>query len=94
MTVEMNTSIAAGNLSFLSNMTELFLSLHSHNEHALIFIVHAEGGAACKDQQGRSYESGFHYIPGPEPCTFCVCDNGNPKWCKAFICKFLEVCTV
>ncbi|XP_018399004.1 PREDICTED: uncharacterized protein LOC108776789 [Cyphomyrmex costatus] len=53
--------------------------------------VHAEGGVACKDQHGHSYESGYHYIPGPEPCTFCVCDNGNPKWCKAFICKFLEV---
>ncbi|XP_014481497.1 PREDICTED: uncharacterized protein DDB_G0271670-like isoform X2 [Dinoponera quadriceps] len=52
--------------------------------------VHAEGGVACKDQHGRSYESGFHYIPGPEPCTFCICDNGNPKLCKAFICKFLE----
>ncbi|XP_012224767.2 serine-rich adhesin for platelets isoform X2 [Linepithema humile] len=52
--------------------------------------VNAEGGVACKDQHGRFYESGFHYIPGPEPCTFCVCDNGNPKWCKAFICKFLE----
>ncbi|XP_036138617.1 putative GPI-anchored protein pfl2 isoform X2 [Monomorium pharaonis] len=52
--------------------------------------VHAEGGVACKDQHGHSYESGYHYIPGPEPCTFCVCDNGNPKWCKAFICKFLE----
>ncbi|XP_011859635.1 PREDICTED: putative GPI-anchored protein PB15E9.01c isoform X2 [Vollenhovia emeryi] len=52
--------------------------------------VHAEGGVACKDQHGHSYESGYHYIPGPEPCTFCICDNGNPKWCKAFICKFLE----
>lgn len=52
--------------------------------------VRAESGVACKDQQGRSHESGFHYIPGPEPCTFCVCDNGNPKWCKAVICKFLE----
>ncbi|XP_011636310.1 uncharacterized serine-rich protein C215.13-like [Pogonomyrmex barbatus] len=56
----------------------------------LIFTVHAESGVACKDQHGHSYESGYHYIPGPEPCTFCVCDNGNPKWCKAFICKFLE----
>ncbi|KAL0122122.1 hypothetical protein PUN28_007117 [Cardiocondyla obscurior] len=52
--------------------------------------VHAEGGVACKDQHGHSYESGYHYIPGPEPCTFCICDNGNPKLCKAFICKFLE----
>ncbi|XP_019888505.2 uncharacterized protein LOC105283270 isoform X1 [Ooceraea biroi] len=52
--------------------------------------VHAEGRVACKDQHGRSYESGYHYIPGPEPCTFCICDNGNPTLCKAFICKFIE----
>ncbi|XP_033226421.1 uncharacterized protein LOC117178951 isoform X1 [Belonocnema kinseyi] len=47
-----------------------------------------EAGASCKDLQGRSYETGFHYIPGPEPCTLCVCENGNPKWCKAVICTF------
>lgn len=52
--------------------------------------VYAESGVACKDQSGRIFESGIYYTPGPEPCTFCVCDNGNPKWCKAFICKFLE----
>lgn len=70
-----------------------FISVFSFdNKYMLIFVVHAEG-VACKDQHGHSYESGYHYIPGPEPCTFCVCDNGNPKWCKAFICKFLEVCS-
>ncbi|XP_076231849.1 uncharacterized protein LOC143177661 [Calliopsis andreniformis] len=53
-------------------------------------VIRAESGATCKDQQGRSFESGIYYIPGPEPCTLCVCDNGNPKWCKAFVCKFAE----
>lgn len=53
--------------------------------------VLAEGGVACKDLQGESYESGYHYIPGPEPCTFCICDNGNPKGCQGFICKLPEV---
>ncbi|XP_076179455.1 uncharacterized protein LOC143152812 isoform X2 [Ptiloglossa arizonensis] len=53
-------------------------------------VIRAESGVTCKDQQGRSYESGLYYIPGPEPCTLCVCDNGNPKWCKAFVCKFAE----
>ncbi|XP_066602905.1 mucin-2-like isoform X2 [Prorops nasuta] len=57
---------------------------------ALFLNVKAEGGVACKDLQGKSYQSGIHYIPGPEPCTICVCDNGNPKWCKAFICTFPE----
>ncbi|XP_029169904.1 uncharacterized protein LOC114939681 isoform X2 [Nylanderia fulva] len=52
--------------------------------------VLAESGIGCKDQNGRTYNNGIYYTPGPEPCTFCICDNGNPKWCKAFICKFLE----
>ncbi|XP_015606665.1 endochitinase A isoform X2 [Cephus cinctus] len=56
----------------------LTLTLHLNGQ--------ANGGITCKDLQGRSFESGFHYIPGPEPCTLCVCDNGNPKWCKAVIC--------
>ncbi|XP_016915232.1 uncharacterized protein LOC107999729 isoform X2 [Apis cerana] len=53
-------------------------------------VIHAESGVTCKDQQGRSYENTFIYIPGPEPCTLCVCDNGNPKWCKALVCKYAE----
>ncbi|KAG8041778.1 hypothetical protein G9C98_007082 [Cotesia typhae] len=36
----------------------------------------------------ETYDSGFYYIP--EPCTLCVCDNGNPKWCKAVICRLSQ----
>ncbi|KAK2588825.1 hypothetical protein KPH14_001697 [Odynerus spinipes] len=70
------------NVDFLGYAVYLTFTLHLN--------VRAESGVACKDLQGRTYESGFLYFPGPEPCTFCVCDNGNPKWCKAVICKFLE----
>ncbi|XP_023290655.1 uncharacterized protein LOC105696319 isoform X2 [Orussus abietinus] len=52
----------------------------------LHFNGRAEGNVSCKDIKGRSYETGFYYIPGPEPCTLCVCENGNPKLCKAVIC--------
>ncbi|XP_076300491.1 uncharacterized protein LOC143218849 [Lasioglossum baleicum] len=54
-------------------------------------VTRAESGAPCKDHQGRSYETGGSYIPGSNPCTLCICDNGNPKLCKAFVCtKFPE----
>ncbi|XP_043261174.1 uncharacterized protein LOC122402451 isoform X2 [Colletes gigas] len=53
-------------------------------------VIRAESGVTCKDQRGRFFESGLYYIPGPEPCSLCVCDNGNPKLCKAFVCKFAE----
>ncbi|CAD6225408.1 GSCOCG00005664001-RA-CDS [Cotesia congregata] len=57
----------------------------------LILHLHDEvegGGGVCKDLQGQTYDSGFYYIP--EPCTLCVCDNGNPKWCKAVICRLSQ----
>ncbi|KZC03844.1 Integral membrane protein DGCR2/IDD, partial [Dufourea novaeangliae] len=54
-------------------------------------VTRAESGVSCKDHQGRSYESGVTYVPGSDPCTLCVCDNGNPKLCKAYVCtKFPE----
>lgn len=54
-------------------------------------VIHAESGVPCKDQQGRIYEDTFIYIPGPEPCTYCLCDNGNPKWCGRLVCNRPEV---
>ncbi|XP_034943100.1 uncharacterized protein [Chelonus insularis] len=45
-------------------------------------------GGVCKDLQGHTYTTGVYYIP--EPCTLCVCDNGNPKWCKAVICRLSQ----
>ncbi|KAJ8688537.1 hypothetical protein QAD02_024332 [Eretmocerus hayati] len=47
-------------------------------------------GATCRDVNGLFHETGYHYIPGPEPCTLCVCDNGNPTLCKAVLCKYKE----
>ncbi|XP_063981874.1 uncharacterized protein LOC135164973 isoform X2 [Diachasmimorpha longicaudata] len=54
----------------------LTLTLHLNGQ--------VDGGGVCKDSQGRTYETGHLFIP--EPCTVCICDNGNPKWCKEVIC--------
>lgn len=64
-----------------------------NNSWAFLLVDHVEGGSgvSCKDIQGRTYESGLHYIPGPAPCTLCICDDGNPKWCKAVICTSPQV---
>lgn len=51
-------------------------------------------GATCKDVNGLQFETGHHYIPGPEPCTLCICDNGNPIHCKAVFCKVLTTTLV
>lgn len=43
--------------------------------------------AECQDNNGRTVSEGSHYIPGPDTCTLCVCDNSVAKWCKAVLCS-------
>nr|CAD7264218.1 unnamed protein product [Timema shepardi] len=46
----------------------------------------------CRDLHGRTISQGLHYVPGPDTCTLCVCDNSNPKWCKAVLCSPPQDC--
>lgn len=48
--------------------------------------------AECRDLNGRRIAQGIHYVPGPDACTLCVCDSGNPKWCKAVLCSPPQNC--
>ncbi|XP_013191926.2 uncharacterized protein LOC106136039 [Amyelois transitella] len=48
--------------------------------------------ADCNDLRGRVISHGFHYAPGPDTCTLCVCDNGLPKYCKAVLCSPPQDC--
>ncbi|VVC25490.1 Hypothetical protein CINCED_3A001137 [Cinara cedri] len=48
--------------------------------------------AVCQDNNGRSVKEGMHYIPGPDTCTLCVCDNSVAKWCKAVLCSPPQDC--
>ncbi|XP_014217439.1 uncharacterized protein LOC106645972 [Copidosoma floridanum] len=50
----------------------------------------AGAGAMCRDINGSSIETGQFYVPGPKPCTICVCVNGNPTYCKAVLCKYKD----
>lgn len=43
--------------------------------------------ADCQDNNGRIVMEGSHYIPGPDTCILCVCDNSVAKWCKAVLCS-------
>jgi hypothetical protein len=43
-------------------------------------------GKVCGDINGLQIPSGIHYVPGPDECTLCVCEDGGPKWCKAVLC--------
>lgn len=51
----------------------------------LVVAVAAQG--ECKDLRGRVIAHGLHYVPGPDTCTLCICDNGLPKVCKAVLCS-------
>ncbi|KAJ8718585.1 hypothetical protein PYW08_002822 [Mythimna loreyi] len=46
----------------------------------------------CTDLRGRLISHGLHYVPGPDTCTLCVCDNGLPKVCKAVLCSPPQDC--
>ncbi|XP_041980688.1 uncharacterized protein LOC121734262 isoform X2 [Aricia agestis] len=57
--------------------------LHFHN-------ARAQGD--CTDLRGRVISHGLHYVPGPDTCTLCVCDNGLPKVCKSVLCSPPQDC--
>lgn len=44
-------------------------------------------GKHCIDLHQRLIEHGVHFVPGPDQCTQCACDDGEPKWCKAVLCS-------
>ncbi|XP_065210631.1 uncharacterized protein LOC135838797 [Planococcus citri] len=48
--------------------------------------------AECTDIYGRSITPGIHFIPGPDICQLCVCDNTTPKWCKRVLCSPPQNC--
>lgn len=50
-------------------------------------IVGVAAQGECTDLKGRLIANGLHYLPGPDTCTLCVCDNGVPKVCKAVLCS-------
>ncbi|CAG4943377.1 unnamed protein product [Parnassius apollo] len=54
------------------------------------YSIAAQG--ECTDLRGRLISHGFHYAPGPDTCTLCVCDNGLPKVCKAVLCSPPQDC--
>ncbi|XP_014234168.1 uncharacterized protein LOC106657273 isoform X2 [Trichogramma pretiosum] len=78
----LSSSHTAGHL-FVARLL-LVLLLVTLNHKALA------GDGQCKDINGVSHETGNHYVPGPEPCTLCVCNNGNPTWCKTVYCKYKD----
>ncbi|XP_050424914.1 uncharacterized protein LOC126836014 isoform X2 [Adelges cooleyi] len=58
-----------------------------------IFILHPNNvNANCQDYFGRNIVQGMHYVPGPDTCTLCVCDNSVAKWCKAVLCSPPQDC--
>lgn len=49
-------------------------------------------GKYCKDLHQRLIPHGVHFVPGPDECTLCLCDDGEAKWCKAVYCQPPQDC--
>ena len=48
-------------------------------------------GQSCQDINGRIVAGENHYVPGPDSCTVCLCDEGKPKWYQAILCAAPKV---
>lgn len=46
----------------------------------------------CVNMYGVSFEQDRLYVPGPDLCQLCVCDNGQPKGCKSVLCAPPQEC--
>lgn len=60
-----------------------------------IFVYFSEiplNDAHCMDIHHHIVSQGLHYVPGPNPCTLCVCEKGSPKWCKQVLCSPPQNC--
>ncbi|KAI9576874.1 hypothetical protein GQX74_011297 [Glossina fuscipes] len=66
-----------------------FLALH-------LVVISASSslvpGGHCRDYNGKLYETGMHYMPGPDSCRLCICDSGLPKACKMVLCEAFTKC--
>lgn len=60
--------------------------LHLNKKKIVLLVVMAVSGNSlgeCMNMHGASFEPGSFYVPGPDLCRMCVCDNGHPKGCKS-----------
>ncbi|KPI98372.1 Integral membrane protein DGCR2/IDD [Papilio xuthus] len=60
--------------------------------HKFLRLIRIAAQGECTDLRGRHISHGLHYVPGPDTCTLCVCDNGLPKVCKAVLCSPPQDC--
>ncbi|PZC84022.1 hypothetical protein B5X24_HaOG206368 [Helicoverpa armigera] len=60
--------------------------------YCVVVIAGVAAQEQCTDLRGRLISHGLHYVPGPDTCTLCVCDNGLPKVCKAVLCSPPQDC--
>lgn len=47
---------------------------------------HRPAGKHCYDLHRQLVTHGVQFVPGPDKCESCTCDDGEAKWCKALSC--------
>ncbi|XP_064118396.1 uncharacterized protein LOC135223665 isoform X3 [Macrobrachium nipponense] len=64
----------------------------------LYFIVQGAGGAEgtssweCVALDGQRVPHGETFVPGPDYCTVCKCEEGKPRLCQAVLCQPPQDC--
>lgn len=73
-------------------MITLYFSATFHLFAAGASALQTSLSGECHDFHGERIEQGHHYVPGPDLCKLCICDNGHPKGCKAVLCSPPQAC--
>nr|XP_053643577.1 integral membrane protein DGCR2/IDD-like isoform X2 [Cherax quadricarinatus] len=61
----------------------------------LYFVVQGAGAVSsweCIALDGERIPNGETYVPGPDYCTVCKCDEGKPRVCQAVLCQPPQDC--
>ena len=45
------------------------------------------GQQGCIDVTGKPVAPGENYVPGPDYCSVCLCENGSGRLCRAVLCQ-------
>lgn len=83
--------IAGGSTSWVKDVSDANRGDHS-NGSGLGEGVGATSRRECISLDGQIIPHGDNYVPGPDYCSVCKCEEGKPRFCRAVLCQPPQNC--
>lgn len=83
--------IAGGSTSWVKDVSDANRGDHS-NGSGLGEGVGAASSRDCISLEGQRVPHGENYVPGPDYCSVCRCEEGKPSFCRAVLCQPPQNC--